>query len=86
MFQQVNIWNVSIRILCLMKLRTGPVDNSMELGPSRESASCAATQEFRNIFLNPEVPYRNILLWHPVALVCSPSHLLHVARLLTFNL
>jgi hypothetical protein len=30
----------------------------MELSPSREAASCAVTQEFRNILRNPKVYYR----------------------------
>jgi hypothetical protein len=30
----------------------------MELSPSREATSCAATLEFSNILWNPEVHYR----------------------------
>jgi hypothetical protein len=29
----------------------------MELNPSREAASCAATQEFPNILLDPKIHY-----------------------------
>jgi hypothetical protein len=32
--------------------------NSMELGPSREAASCAATQELGNILWKQQVYYR----------------------------
>jgi hypothetical protein len=30
----------------------------MELNPSQQATSCAATQEFPNIFWNPNVQYR----------------------------
>jgi hypothetical protein len=34
------------------------LNNSLELSPSWEAASCAATQEFSNIISNPKVHYR----------------------------
>jgi hypothetical protein len=37
---------------------TDKVTNFMELRPSWEADSCAATQEFSNILWNPEVHYR----------------------------
>jgi hypothetical protein len=42
-----------------VRFRGGTLElaNSMELSPSGEAASCAATQEFTNILCNQKVHY-----------------------------
>jgi hypothetical protein len=49
----------------------------MELGPSREAASCAATQELSNILWNPELNYcvlKSPPLLVPVLSQIGPVH------------
>jgi hypothetical protein len=41
----------------MWKIQEG-INNSMELNPSGEAASCAATQEIPNNLWNPKVHYR----------------------------